>query len=83
MDVEIQNLKKGDFIDMDKTTKPSKDGIKTKHITSIKNALNLINIKAKPSSTVLKENDRLLSYKDKKIYNSIPSKPKRVKRKNK
>jgi hypothetical protein len=66
MDVELQNLKKGDFIDMDKTTKPSKNGIKTKHITSIKNTLNSTNTKAKPESTVLKENDWLLSYKDKK-----------------
>jgi hypothetical protein len=66
VDVALQNLKKGDFIDTDKTIKSSKDGTETKHITFLKYTLNLTNTKAKPRSTILKETDRLLSYKDMK-----------------
>jgi hypothetical protein len=49
-----------------KTLKSAKYGTKTKHITIAKNTLNLINTKANPRNTILKETDTLSSYKDKK-----------------
>jgi Ni,Fe-hydrogenase maturation factor len=65
VDVALQNLRNGNFTDTDKAIKSKKYGTKTKHITTIKNILNAMNTKAHARNIILKETDRLSSYKDK------------------